>query len=194
MIPSARSASRAAVHHRPKRKVQHRFNSTSSASNFLRKQAEAEERAFASSTARRGHIPTEDKPWDGEERIRDAVLRMLVDSNKPLRVQGLKKTVQQPTERAVEPPMEFQAVQSTDGPPRDRDPYPWEVEYRAPKHHSGVAAVRTGLMVPKAGSRKVDLASRVAMAREAALDYSEGDREKAIQLQSYRRNDVSLAL
>ena len=68
-------------------------NKAASASEFLRRLAEREQEEYAAQepTRRRvqqlAHKALQDKPWEGDESVRDAVIRVLVDKYKPLRVE-----------------------------------------------------------------------------------------------------------
>jgi DnaJ family protein C protein 28 len=112
---------------------------------------------------------------------------MLEDSYPPLRIPGYQKKIQTPTERALEParPEEVNATEPS------KPLHPWDIQYRAPKHHIGIPSIRTGLMVPKAGSRRrFDMATKMAMARERSLDYAEGGEARpAERVTSYNRKD-----
>jgi len=187
-----------------------------SAAEYLRRQAEAEEASTASNAKSLKNvlpISKQETPWTGEENVRDAVLRMLTDSYKPLRVEGWQRKLQEPTERPLNDSIHRDTTVTTKleehKEAQERPKYPWEVSYKAPKvlyglililytahafhkHHVGIPSVRSGLLVPKVGSKKrnLDIAARVALAREKTVDYVEGDRSIS-KADKYRAEHVS---
>lgn len=140
-------------------------------------------------------------PWTGDESIEDAVLRMLVDKYKPLRVPGTKRKIQQPsseplivaTFKPVTPPEseEDLANRITDQShpdykwrPGDPPRFPWEHTFRGPESTGNGPLIKSGVITksPSIPSSKIprgEVAARVFRARDASVDYRSGSTETA---------------
>jgi hypothetical protein len=139
--------------------------------------------------------------------IEDAVLRMLMDKYKPLRVPGTVRKIQQPSDeplKLTEAPAaprvmtaSGQVDQTVAGyrwqegdPPR----FPWEHTFKSPADKDGKPLVKTGVLVrattpPRStsslshnkGARPSagDIAARVFRAKDASIDYASGSTDVA---------------
>lgn len=146
-----------------------RFNSSSSnthrltgsrASCKLFADAEAEEAAGQPTPSRASQLLNQqtEENWDGDERIEDTVLRMLVDKYKPLRTNAIRSADEKlkdapPSVSATSLPssdmsdVQFRAaLRSTESSSQDMDDHkPWLVTFKAPSHTS---SIKLGRMPP----------------------------------------------
>lgn len=163
-------------------------------------------------TPQRGRTPTrihQHENWDGDEKIEDAVLRMLVDKYKPLRTgtiqsaeQKLKHslpcvaTSSQVIVRSITPSTGSWATEPLLQSSKDHQP--WHTQFKPPSHETPL--VKTGWNSPKPLPqddreqkkereirRKAENGTRLARARESTLDYRLGIKYTGPQI-----NPVSL--
>lgn len=176
----------------------------SSAAAHILAQARVEEADFSPSSSISSRVfenQRKDIPWTGEESIEDAVLRMLVDKYKPLRVPGHKRKIQEPPSepysvaryKPVTPPPEDEdtATRITDQShpdykwrPGDPPRYPWEHTFRGPESSASGPLVKSGVItqapsIPTSKVPKGEVAARVFRARDASLDYRSGSTDTA---------------
>lgn len=172
----------------------------SAAAAHILAQARIEEADFSPSSSISSRVlesQRKDVPWTGDESIEDAVLRMLVDKYKPLRVPGHKRKIQQPSSEPLpivakympttpQPTEEELANRITDQShpdykwmPGDPPRFPWEHTFVGPTSTDGTPAIKSGVITqaPSIQASKVpkgEVAARVFRARDASIDYRSG--------------------
>lgn len=142
---------------------QTRLSSNKSSSSKLFADAEAEEKDAAPKKSSSREQP-EYENWTGDENIRDAVLRMLVDKYKPLRT-GTVRTAEEkirsmPSARPIIPlntPSPIESSMSNAGAttskalketPEEYVHKPWLVTFKVPSHATITPSIKTGFIPP----------------------------------------------
>ncbi|KAG1833547.1 hypothetical protein EV424DRAFT_1479781 [Suillus variegatus] len=164
-------------------------------------------------------LQSQDENWTGEESIRDAVLRMLVDKYKPMR-SGPIRTADMKLREAppkvhtdahvVERPAQgWQELANKPLLPSIEGHKPWLTTYKAPSHAS--ASIKLGNFTPASArtpgvhavtdertrkterelARRKEQAGRLSRAKESTLDYRLGLKNSEGQ-HTARRNPVSM--
>ncbi|KAG1806524.1 uncharacterized protein HD556DRAFT_1224609 [Suillus plorans] len=164
-------------------------------------------------------LQSQDENWTGEESIQDAVLRMLVDKYKPMRL-GPIRTADMKLREAppkvhtdayvVERPAQgWQELANKPLLPSIEGHKPWLTTYEAPSHAS--ASIKLGNFTPASArtpgvhavtdertrkterelARRKEQAGRLSRARESTLDYRLGLKNSEGQ-HTARRNPVSM--
>lgn len=179
---------------------------------------EAEERPNPS--LRKSNLPfLENKHtnWDGEERMEDAILRMLVDKYKPLRG-GTIRTAEEKLKQTP-PPVHLETTEANFNSahwanepilPAVEGHKPWLTTYKVPSH--AVTSIRLGKFPPPVSARSLDkslpaddrtrrkereatrrkeVAGRLTRAKESTLDYRLGFDRSGVPKQ-IRPNPVSM--
>jgi DnaJ homolog subfamily C member 28 len=165
---------------------------------------EAEDHATNNASQRKSHLQLENQHanWDGEERMEDAVLRMLVDKYKPLR----GGTIRTAEEKLKQMPPSVRLETTSTNADKDRQSdwanqtilpaieghKPWLTTYKVPSH--AATSIRTGRFPPPASARSSGVSSvddrtrrkeielkkrekvvgRLTKAKESTLDYRLG--------------------
>ncbi|KAJ3721158.1 hypothetical protein EV361DRAFT_848463 [Lentinula raphanica] len=190
-----------------------------SASEKLFADAAAEEAEGTSIRQKSSYLQTLEQKhenWDGEERMQDAVLRMLVDKYKPLR-SGTITTAEQKIKQT--PPKITSFTKPSSGSwatesllPSSETHRPWHTEFKAPSHAvssvkfanippSPPVRVATGPQDEKAKKKEREMlkrtehAGRLGRAKESTLDYRLGLKNKGESSQlsaGARPNPVSM--
>jgi DnaJ homolog subfamily C member 28 len=181
-------------------------------------QEEADERANESQRkSRLSFLENQHANWDGEERVEDTVLRMLVDKYKPLR-RGTIRTAEEKLKHML-PSVRQDTVNEnatrTTQPNWANEPIlpaieghkPWLTTYKAPSHTA--TSIRMGRFPPasarapstptddrtrrkeKEAKRRNEVVGRLTKAKESTLDYRLGVDRSGAQRQ-IRPNPVSL--
>jgi hypothetical protein len=181
---------------------------------------EAEEHANNNSSQRKSHLQfleNQHANWDGEERMEDAVLRMLVDKYKPLRGGTIRtaeeKLKQTPPSVRLETTSVAEARQSDWANhtilPAIEGHKPWLTTYKVPSH--AATSIRTGRFPPPASTRssgassvddrtrrkeielkkREEVVGRLTKAKESTLDYRLGI-NRADAPKRIRPNPISL--
>ncbi|KAG5649894.1 hypothetical protein H0H81_001627 [Sphagnurus paluster] len=187
--------------------IPHR-NASSSASDKLFADAVLEESNSSESSKKSSRLTVlenEHENWDGEERMQDAVLRMLIDKYKPLRTgtiqsaeQKLKLTpprVRPLSQVIVTPTTPMTGSWATEPLlPSKKDHQPWHTTFKASVHET--SSIKHALLPPlpaqpqakpspiddrarrkqKEERKRNEHAGRLVNAREATLDYRLGIR------------------
>jgi DnaJ family protein C protein 28 len=183
---------------------------------------EAEEHANNNSSQHKSHLQFLENQytnWDGEERMEDAVLRMLVDKYKPLRG-GTIRTAEEKLKQTP-PSVRLETTSTNVAEARQSDwanhtilpaiegHKPWLTTYKVPSH--AATSIRTGRFPPPASTRSsgassVDdrtrrkeielkkrekVAGRLTKAKESTLDYRLGI-NRADAPKRIRSNPISL--
>ncbi|KAG6809576.1 hypothetical protein H0H92_015697 [Tricholoma furcatifolium] len=163
---------------------------------------EAEENSRPKQSSRLTALENEHENWDGDERIEDTVLRMLVDKYKPLRTGSIQSAEQKLKFRPpeVRPPMQvLKPMTPTTGSwatepllPSKKDHQPWHTTFKVPSH--ATPSVKNlslpplpahPIMKPAAiddkakkkereERKRLEYPGRLARAKEATLDYRLG--------------------
>jgi hypothetical protein len=175
---------------------------------------EAEEHSHIPNPSQRQFLEDQHTNWDGEERMEDAVLRMLVDKYKPLRggtirtaEEKLKQTVRETTSINV-----IDSVGQSDWANRPILPAveghkPWLTTYKVPSH--AATSIRTGRFPPASArslgpavddptrrkekelKKRKEVVGRLTKAKESMLDYRLGINRSDPSMRT-RPNPVSL--
>ncbi|KAG6853135.1 hypothetical protein C0991_006615 [Blastosporella zonata] len=196
---------------------------TSSASDKLFADAareEADAKAQLKQSSRLAALESERENWDGDERIQDAVLRMLVDKYKPLRTGSIQTADQK---LKLSPPGVRPRSQVTVMPitpstgswatepllPSKKDHQPWHTTFKVPEHatssikHAVLPPLPTRKSVKPAATddrarriereekKRTEHVGRLAKAKETTLDYRLGIRAPGEGLRG-QVNPVSL--
>ena len=135
--------------------------------------------------------------WDGDERIQDAVLRMLVDKYKPLRSTGngiesadekLKRSVPRVAERSISTWEEASTSRSSEPtlPSKEEDHKPWHTTFKIPSHAeasikfanipiaTATSITSTNRRLEREAKKRTEHVGRLTRARESTLDYRLG--------------------
>jgi DnaJ family protein C protein 28 len=182
-------------------------------------EAEARNSTGKPSISQIPQLQSQDENWTGDESIRDAVLRMLVDKYKPMRA-GPLKTAE--TKLREAPPKVYTEAYRVDSVERSAQTWqeiankpllpsveghkPWHTTYKVPSHTS--ASIKFGNLAPASESapgvvdkgikktervlaKRKEQAERLTRARESTLDYRLGLKNGDRQLAA-RANPVSM--
>lgn len=184
---------------RPIRHIRH----NSSASDKLLADAAREEAEQASAPQQSSKIPfleAQNENWTGDERVQDAVLRMLVDKYKPLRsgaIQSADQKLRNKLPVVSLNPIELAKPSSGSWAaealiPSKEGHRPWHTEFKVPSHVTSsiklanippptklsFSATTNGLgnRNKKTVEKRTQMAGRLNRARESTLDYRLGIR------------------
>ncbi|KAH8921349.1 hypothetical protein BT69DRAFT_1335629 [Atractiella rhizophila] len=147
--------------------------STSAAAHLLRQAASEPPPPRPSAQSQALLARATETPWTGDEPVQDAVLRMLVDKYKPLRVTGWEKKVQQPTERPIYDA--WTSESSVNGSASTKvEPgkpvNPWDVTFKPPETHVERPKVKSGSLFLKKSSKRTSHVDRLIDVRERVTD------------------------
>ncbi|KAG6846702.1 hypothetical protein H0H93_012343, partial [Arthromyces matolae] len=166
---------------------------------------EAQARPRHRKSSRLTALENEHENWDGDERIEDAVLRMLVDKYKPLRTGAIQSADQKlklsppslsPRRQVVVTPKTPSTGSWATEPllPSKKDHQPWHTTFKVPEHAtSSIKYASLPLLPPQPSmkatpvdeklkkkerdeKKRLEKARRLGSAKEATLDYRLGIR------------------
>ncbi|KAG6919766.1 hypothetical protein DXG01_001605 [Tephrocybe rancida] len=169
---------------------------------------EAEEKAQTKQSSHLTALEMEHENWDGDERIQDAVLRMLVDKYKPLRTGAIQSADQKlklslpgvrPRIQATVAPVTPSTGSWATEPllPSKKDHQPWHTTFKVPEH--ATSSIKHAMLPPlpapksvkpaptddrarrkeKEEKKRTEHVGRLARAKETTLDYRLGIRGSA---------------
>ncbi|KAG6831979.1 hypothetical protein H0H87_003123 [Tephrocybe sp. NHM501043] len=124
---------------------------------------EAEESAQRRQSSRITALENEHENWDGDERMEDAVLRMLVDKYKPLRTGTIQSADEKlkssppgvrPRSQVTVRPMTPQTGSWATEPllPSKENHQPWQTTFKVPEH--ATSSIKHGAMLPPLPAQK----------------------------------------